>query len=110
MKIVNDQKGNPTYAPQLAQAIYVLTEAKKTGIYHCAGKSVIDRYTFALEVSEVFGLDKTLIKPVTTLELGQIVKRPLNGGLIVNKVESELPFKFYTSREGLEEMKRSGPV
>lgn len=110
MEIVNDQKGNPTYAPQLSEAIYILLSEEKQGIYHVAGKSVIDRYSFSKEIADVFNLNPLLLKPVTTRELGQKVKRPLNGGLIVEKVQKELPFTLYSSYEALCKMKQNGAV
>ncbi|MBI2029076.1 dTDP-4-dehydrorhamnose reductase [Candidatus Gottesmanbacteria bacterium] len=106
MRIVNDQFGSPTYAPQLAQAIYCLVSDSRTGLYHVAGRSVIDRYSFALEVADVFDLDKSLISSITTSQLGQKVPRPQKGGLIIDKVEKVLPFKMYTSKEALAEMKK----
>lgn len=106
MKIVTDQTVNPTYVVNLVEAVFYLVSHNCKGIYHISGTTIMSRYEYALLIAEVFKLDKLLIKPITTKDIQTIVKRPVNGGLITDKVQAILPFKLLTAREGLEEMKR----
>ena len=101
MRVPSDQYGNPTLADNLAEGIVALLTLGKTGIYNVAGSDFMDRYSFALLIADVFGLDKTLISPIDTQSLGQKAKRPLRAGLIVEKVERETGVKMLGAREGL---------
>lgn len=47
IKVVNDQKGNPTNANDLAYHILKLIETEEYGIYHCTGKGECTWYDFA---------------------------------------------------------------
>lgn len=99
-----DQFSNPTYAPNLAQAVAELVASNATGIYHVAGPDRASRYEFACEAARIFNLDETLIVPVTTAELRQPAMRPLNAGMIVEKASARLLAPLITYREGLKIM------
>lgn len=90
VRIVHDQFGNPTLASELAQALRKLAEAKHNGVFHLSGAETISRYEFALQVARVFALDEKLIQPVSTAELGQAAKRPMNSGFDISKAQREL--------------------
>ncbi|MEK7850587.1 MAG: sugar nucleotide-binding protein, partial [Deltaproteobacteria bacterium] len=101
MRVPSDQYGNPTLADNLAEGIMALLTLVKTGIYNVAGSDFMDRYSFALLIADVFGLDKTLVSPIDTRSLGQKAKRPLRAGLVVEKIEKETGVKMVGAREGL---------
>jgi len=48
-----------TLADNLAEAIPEIIGANATGVYHTAGSERISRYDFAMEMAEVFGLDRS---------------------------------------------------
>ena len=104
MKVPCDQIGSPTYANNMVQAVKELIEADKTGIYHVAGTDVMDRYTFAKNVAGIFELDESLFVPVTTDQLSQKAKRPLNAGMKVDKVQKDVSSRLMSVKEGLEKM------
>lgn len=101
MRVPKDQYGNPTLADNLAEGIMALLALGKTGIYNVAGSDFMDRYSFALLIADLFGLDKTLVSPIDTQSLGQKAKRPLRAGLVVEKIEKEGGIKMVGAREGL---------
>jgi len=106
LKVPIDQIGCPTYAPNLAEVVKGLVGKEIHGLVHVNGATKFDRVEFAAEICNVFGLDKSLIKLVTTAELGQLAKRPLKGGLKAEYVKALLPeIKVLTAIEGLKEMK-----
>lgn len=107
MKVPYDQIGSPTYANNMIQAVKELIEADKTGIYHVAGTDVMDRYTFAKNVAEIFELDENLLIPVTTNQLNQKAKRPLKAGMKVDKVQKDVSIRLMSVRNGLEDMKNT---
>ena len=104
--IVNDQIGNTTIADDLADGIWKICNQEFIGIVNVAGKDIIDRFTFALQIAEVFGLDESLIVPITTVELNQPAPRPLNSGLIIDKATNVLKLNLSGSVEGLLKLKQ----
>lgn len=75
LKVVNDQTGCPTYAPDLAQAIVALATAGATGIVHVANGGVCTWYDFACEIVRLAGF-QTPVDPCTTAEFPRPAKRP----------------------------------
>lgn len=104
-KVPRDQIGTPTYAPNLARVVKDLVELDQEGVFHVAGPDLMDRYEFALQIAEAFNLDKNLIRPVLTEELGQKAPRPLAGGLKIDKVKAQVNTQLMGVREALAEMK-----
>ena len=59
----------------------------------------------AYRVADYFGLDRSLICPVTTEEMKEATPRPRNSGLSIEKAKRELGYRPHTLEEGLKEMK-----
>jgi dTDP-4-dehydrorhamnose reductase len=108
VKIPVDQIGTPTYAPNLSQVVLELVQKDETSIYNIAGPDLISRYDFAWAVAKIFDLDLRHIQGVETKDLNQPAKRPLNGGLIVNKVKKKICCKLLGFEQGLKLMKLNG--
>ena len=106
ISIVKDQINNPTFIDDLVQAINKIIEFKKTGVYNIGGKEFLSRLEFTKRIAEFFNLDKNLITPITTEELNQPARRPLNSGLWILKAETELGYKPHTIDESLSVMKK----
>lgn len=106
LKAPVDQVGSPTYAPNLVEAVLGLVASEAQGAYHVVGHERVSRYEFAREAARVFGLSENLIQPVTTRELSQIAPRPLNAGMLIDKVEAKLQMGLLGYREGLRTMAR----
>ncbi len=106
LTIVTDQIGSPTLADDLAAAILKIIELNKWDTFHVSGSEIIDRYRFALKIAEIFGLDESLVSPITTAELKQKAPRPLNSGLIVDKATSELGINLSNIEDGLKIFKK----
>lgn len=90
IRVPKDQLGSPTYNEDLAARTLDLLEREASGIWHVAGCEVMDRFSFARLAALVFGLDATLLEPVTTPELGQTARRPLKAGLRIGKLIAAL--------------------
>lgn len=100
-----DQVTTPTYAGDLADITVHLARLGRSGVYNVAGRTLMSRYEFARAVTKVFSLDPAGIAAVRTSELKSLAKRPLNGGLLVNKVESDLGITIPGVFQSLERMK-----
>ncbi len=106
VRIVTDQYNNPILVDNLAEALRECAEMDLTGILNLGGGEYLSRYDFALKIAEVFTLDRNLITPIVTKDLGQVAPRPLKGGLDETLARRLLSTKLLDAREGLEVMKR----
>ncbi|NSB16550.1 dTDP-4-dehydrorhamnose reductase [Clostridium beijerinckii] len=73
--VVNDQRGNPTHANDLAYHILKLIQTEEYGVYHCTGKGECTWYDFAKMIIELSG-EKCEVKPCTSEEYKTPAKRP----------------------------------
>jgi len=101
VRIVNDQFGNTTLADELAEGIWQMVLRQSRGIYHIAGREIVDRYAFALKIAHVFALNAALIEPVATAQLQQRAPRPMKSGLVVQKAMEELGISLSDVETGL---------
>lgn len=67
LEVVNDQKGNPTNAVDLAHHILKLVVSHEYGIYHCTGEGVCSWYDFASEIIRLSGVNAT-VSPCTSAQ------------------------------------------
>lgn len=87
LRVVDDQRGAPTYAPDLARALVNLADARATGIVHVTNRGECTWYDFAREILRQAGLD-TPVVPVTTAEFPRPAKRPAYSVLDLSRYEA----------------------
>ncbi|MCI5636385.1 MAG: dTDP-4-dehydrorhamnose reductase [Sarcina ventriculi] len=75
LNVVNDQRGNPTNANDLAYHILKLIETEEYGVYHCTGKGECSWYEFAKEIMDLSNR-KCKVNPCTSQEYKTPAKRP----------------------------------
>jgi dTDP-4-dehydrorhamnose reductase len=105
VSMVNDVWENPLYNISCGHALWAVIAKRPAGTFHLAGKDSVNRYQFAKEVARTFGLDASLIKPVTSKAFPGIAARPRNTTFVTTRMEKELSVKPLTLREGLTAMK-----
>ena len=80
LNVVFDQVGTPTYAADLAEAIFGIIErgacAGNEGIYHFTNEGVCSWYDFACEVAAAAGNNRCTIRPCRTWEYPVKAARP----------------------------------
>ena len=80
LKVVFDQCGTPTYAGDLAEAIFQIVEGRKykgnTGIYHYSNEGVTSWYDFTKMIAELAGHHACDIQPCHSDEFPSPVTRP----------------------------------
>ena len=80
LKVVFDQCGTPTYAYDLAVAIYDIISHRKyeghTGIYHYSNEGVTSWYDFTQMIARIAGNKECDIQPCYSSEYPSPVKRP----------------------------------
>ncbi|SHE37064.1 dTDP-4-dehydrorhamnose reductase [Clostridium fallax] len=75
LKVVDDQKGNPTNAEDLAYHILKLANTEEYGIYHCTGNGECTWYDFACKIIEYAKID-CKVSPCSSDEFKRPAKRP----------------------------------
>lgn len=80
LKVVFDQVGTPTYAQDLADAIFEIIENRKyegnEGIYHYSNEGVCSWYDFTKMIAEIAGNNSCDIQPCHSDEFPSPVVRP----------------------------------
>lgn len=82
VRVVDDQRGQPTWAADVASQIIALMQSgAPAGIYHATSTGDTSWYGFAREIFRLLGADETRITPVTTAEFPRPAPRPANSVL-----------------------------
>lgn len=91
LKVVFDQVGTPTYAYDLAVAIFDIIENRKyvgnTGVYHYSNEGVCSWFDFTKMIAEIAGNTECDIQPCHSDEFPSPVKRPAYSVLDKTKVK-----------------------
>lgn len=91
LKVVFDQVGTPTYAQDLADAIFDIIENRKfegnEGIYHYSNEGVCSWFDFTKVIAEIAGNKGCDIRPCHSDEFPSSVKRPSYSVLDKTKVK-----------------------
>ncbi len=93
VRVAVDQLRTPTFDDDLADGVARVVLSGKTGLFHVAGRELASPLDVARTVAGVFGLDAGLITPATTAALHPGAPRPLRGGLLILRAESELGYR-----------------
>ena len=91
IKVVFDQAGTPTYALDLAEAIFDIVENRKAigndGIYHFSNEGVCSWYDFAVAIAGYSGNLSCDIQPCHSDEFPSKVRRPSYSVLDKSKIK-----------------------
>lgn len=107
VKIVSDQYNNPTLADNLAVLTKEAVEKKLEGVLNLAGKTYLSRYDFSMRIARFFGYDHELVYPIDTASLSQPARRPLLGGVRIERAQKLLRSPFFTVEESLAYLKEN---
>ena len=94
LRLPSDQRGNPTYAGDIARWLIALLEHRASGVWHLAGPwpdctrpEWARRLVAVFEAAGVRRHPQFAIEEVPTAELRQRAKRPLCGGLLTPRAD-----------------------
>lgn len=99
VSVVDDQRGHPTIALDLARATLAALEREVTGILHLANAGTVSRYELACEIVRLAGIDPARVRPCSTAEFDAPARRPANGELDSERLGSLgiVPLPHYRS-------------
>ena len=85
--VVNDQFGSPTYAADLAAAIWqiISTGSWHAGVYHYSNSGVITWFDFAVKIRELTG-STCRVNPISTSQYPTPARRPAYSVLDTSKI------------------------
>lgn len=106
VRVVDDQRGSPTFAPHLAEAIARLLETEVFGTWHLAGSGEASWYELTTELFRLCGVNAA-VTPVTTAEFPRPARRPRQASLVSIR---QPPLALPPWREGLAAFVRGLPV
>lgn len=110
IKVVNDQRGSPTFCLDLAKVIILLIEKNGKipyGIYNVVGNADISWWDFANEIKNqaqacaLITNSSCNVKPCTTQEYPTPAKRPAYSVLNTDKIQKALNIKLPDWKESL---------
>jgi len=89
LNVVNDQKGSPTYAADLAEAIIKIVRSRDwiPGIYNYSNQGIITWFDFALAIKELTRSSCNIV-PISASEFLTAAKRPGYSVLNTKKIRS----------------------
>jgi dTDP-4-dehydrorhamnose reductase len=81
LRVVDDQRGSPTYAPDLAEALVRLGGGRRQGIFHVTNQGSCTWHELACEAVRLAGLDPSVVATMRSSELDRPAPRPENSVL-----------------------------
>ena len=103
LRVVSDQFRSPTWVEDIARAIESLLSDKYQGIYHICGGETLSVADIAFRVAKHFGLDASLIQPVTTEKMNEATPRPLFSPMSTEKAFREFGYQPSKLEDGFKE-------
>ena len=107
--VIFDQVGTPTYARDLARAIFAaIRQGVVPGIYHFSNEGVCSWYDFTKAIHRLAGITTCQVKPLHTEEYPTPAKRPhysvLDKTKIKNTYHIEIPYWMDSLQECISEL------
>ncbi|MDE7509320.1 MAG: dTDP-4-dehydrorhamnose reductase [Muribaculaceae bacterium] len=115
LKVVFDQTGTPTYAQDLADAIFDIIENRKfegnEGIYHFSNEGVCSWFDFTKHIAEIAGNNECKVLPCHSDEFPSPVTRPAYSVLDKTKYKEtfnrEIPYWTDSLRKCIKNLKEN---
>ncbi len=89
LRVVNDQRGSPSYTYDVAQHTLRMFERGCTGTYHLTNQGSSTWYELACGALEFSGLSNPRVVPVSTADYTRPARRPANSVLANARLEQE---------------------
>ena len=110
LRVVADQRGNPTFAPHLADAILAIAaqigNGRPWGVYHATAAGETTWHGFAAAIvaaAKPLGVPQIPILPITTADYPTPARRPANSCLDCGKLERVFGVRLPSWQQGLAE-------
>lgn len=102
INVVNDQWRMPTLAEDLALGCILAAKKEAEGVFNISGKDMMSILEIVERVADFYGLDKSLINPISAESLNQSARRPRRTGFLLDKAVGQLGYQPRSFQEGIE--------
>ena len=107
LTVVDDQRGSPTYATDLAEMmIHILQQSEangwKNGLFHFSNRGETSWYGFADAIRRMAGIENCKLVPVTTEEYPTAARRPPYSVMDLTKISDSFRVEIPTWEEALQ--------
>lgn len=104
LNVVSDQIGTPTYAADLARAIYTILRSPQwiAGIYHFSNEGACSWYDFTKAIHRICGIKNCQVSPITTEDYPTAATRPSYSILDKSKIKATFGIAIPYWEESLE--------
>ncbi|MCX5857877.1 MAG: dTDP-4-dehydrorhamnose reductase [Deltaproteobacteria bacterium] len=112
LEVVDDQKGSPTYAKDLAAAVELLLAGHHTGIFHVTNRGACSWYEFALKILAYADITDVPVTPVGSFRMSRPAVRPcyavLNCGKFIETTGKAMQFWQLALQDYMRALKTGG--
>jgi dTDP-4-dehydrorhamnose reductase len=102
LRIVNDEFGNPSYAPDVALALVQLVASGRYGIYHLVNAGYASRFEFAQTVLQANGRGHIPLTPIPHTAWPRPAPPPLHA-VLINQAAAALGIELRPWQEAIRE-------
>jgi dTDP-4-dehydrorhamnose reductase len=102
VEVVDDQRGAPTYAADIAGPVEALVASGKTGIFHVTNSGSCTWFEFAREVFSILQMEVACV-PANSTRIQRKARRPANSVLDCSKLQKETGLALRPWQEALRE-------
>ena len=107
LRVVADEWGNPTYAPDVADALTKLIQTDRYGIYHLVNAGQASRFELAQAVLQASGRGHIPLPPIAHTEWPRTVQPPLHA-VLINQAAAALGIVLRPWQAAVEEYVKLG--
>ena len=97
----SDMLFSPLYVNHLAGLLLEMLQKRLSGVYHVFAPESLSKYDFGVRLAQEFGLDASLIQPISARDSDLPTRRSLNLSMNTNKLQAALGKTLPGVSEGL---------
>ncbi len=105
IEVPKDIYANPIWVKNLSELLVEAVDKRLKGIVHLAGKDYLSRYDFANVFADVYGFDRSLIKPIPAIYHKRPARRPQHAGLNIDQTLEKFTTPILSVHEMLTRIK-----
>ena len=100
----------PTYLENLAEMMDVIIKKRLNGVFHTVGRERVSRFEFFKSYARAFGLDETLLFPISIAGMTESLFLQPDSSLSVDQTSKRLGIAFNSITEGFTRLKARGGI
>lgn len=90
------------YTFEFSRVVDMAIQKNLSGVYNCGSSDSCSKYEFAFKIADCFGLDKTLINPISIENFNFKAKRGKNLSLNVMKLQKALDYRLPAMEQSID--------